>query len=192
MVLKEYPDCVKSNCAPMQKTKLITIAIVVGGIALFLGVMGALSYQRYLETTGPVMSINSVDQFEREVLKSDLPVFVYFYGKNCKACQKERPLIEQAAGDYAGKVKFVKVDVYRVPQIPTAIGVTKIPTMLVIKVKDETIVGAVGYLEAADLKKLIDQGIAAQPTPDDGGPGQAAPPAQPAAPANPSKKPSKV
>jgi len=178
VVLEGHPDGVKSNGETMNKTRLISAAVVVGGIVLYLGLMGVLAYQRYLESIDPVKSINSVDQFEQVVLKSDLPVFVFFYGRNCQSCQSQHPLIERAAADYAGKVKFVKVDVYRVPQIPRAIGITRIPTMLVIKVKDRTIVGYQGFLDAGNLKRLIEKGIAAQPQNAPAGAG-----AQPAAPA---------
>ena len=49
--------------------------------------------------------------FEAEVLKSDLPVFVDFYADWCGPCKMMSPVIDKLAEEYDGKIKVGKVNV---------------------------------------------------------------------------------
>jgi thioredoxin 1 len=96
--------------------------------------------------------------FEKEVLKSDIPVLVDFWAVWCGPCKAIAPTVEELAKQYKGKVKVAKMDVDEHQQVPQQYGIRSIPTLLVFKggrVVD-TIVGAVPKSKLEDsLKKAI-------------------------------------
>ena len=96
--------------------------------------------------------------FDQEVLQSDLPVLVDFYADWCGPCKMMSPIIENLAVEYAGKVKIGKLNVDTSPATAARYKVMSIPTMILFvggNIK-ETIVGAV---HEKDLVQKIEEGI---------------------------------
>ena len=73
------------------------------------------------------------DNFDTEVLKSNLPVLVDFWAEWCVPCKMIAPIDEEIAGDYAGKVKVGKVNVDFNNQVAMQYGIRGIPALLVFK-----------------------------------------------------------
>lgn len=72
-------------------------------------------------------------EFETEVLKADQPVIVDFWAEWCGPCKAMGPLVDELAGELAGKAKVVKVNIDESPNAPTKYGVRGIPTLMVFK-----------------------------------------------------------
>ena len=83
------------------------------------------------------------DNFEAEVLKSDIPVVVDFFAEWCGPCKMMGPIFEEVGANYEGKVKFVKLNVDEARETAMKYGVMSIPTIITYKGGEvvETIVG---------------------------------------------------
>ena len=55
--------------------------------------------------------------FDEEVLKSDLPVSACFTNSQCGTCFTLCLLVNDLAKEYEGRIKFVRIDVEREPEL---------------------------------------------------------------------------
>ncbi|MCD7824630.1 MAG: thioredoxin [Clostridiaceae bacterium] len=93
------------------------------------------------------------DNFEREVMQSDKPVFIDFWAAWCGPCQMVAPVIEELAQEVAD-VKIAKVNVDEEPDLAQKYNVMSIPTMLLVK-NGEIVNTTVGAQPKADILKFI-------------------------------------
>ena len=98
------------------------------------------------------------ENFESEIVKSDIPVMVDFWAEWCGPCKMVGPVVEELSKEYAGKIKIGKMDVDKNPGTPAKFGIRSIPTLILFKDGEvaQTIVGAQpkSYLEE-ELKKVL-------------------------------------
>ncbi len=79
-----------------------------------------------------MLEINN-QNFETEVLKSDLPVLVDFWAPWCGPCRAQAPVLEQLASSATGKIKIAKLNVDEEPALAMAFRVESIPTMILFR-----------------------------------------------------------
>ena len=73
------------------------------------------------------------ENFEAEVLKSDVPVLVDFYADWGGPCKRMAPIVEQLAAEYEGRLKVGKMDVDANTDIAVKYGIMSIPTLIIFK-----------------------------------------------------------
>ncbi len=71
--------------------------------------------------------------FDAEVLQYKGVAMVDFWAPWCGPCRMLAPVVEELAGEYAGKVKVAKLNVDEAPDTSTQFGVSSIPTLIFFK-----------------------------------------------------------
>lgn len=95
------------------------------------------------------------ENFENEVIKSDIPVLVDFWATWCGPCRMLAPTIEELADEYDGKIKVGKLNVDDAQELAISYGVSSIPTVMIFK-DGEKLTESVGYVEKEKLIELIE------------------------------------
>lgn len=98
--------------------------------------------------------------FKIDVLEAGLPVLVDFWAPWCGPCRAVAPVLDQLDAELAGRLKIVKMNVDENQQIPGALGVRSIPTLVVFK-DGKAVQGAVGALSKAQMLEFVGPHLAA-------------------------------
>ncbi|MBI2864688.1 MAG: thioredoxin [Chloroflexi bacterium] len=103
--------------------------------------------------------IDITDQtFEEKVIKAGAPVLVDFWAEWCGPCKMVAPLVEDLAGEYQGRMEFVKLNVDQNPDTASKFGVLSIPTLIIFKEGAEK-ARIVGFKPKGQLKKAIEEAM---------------------------------
>ena len=91
--------------------------------------------------------------FDADVLQATSPVLVDFTATWCGPCKMLSPILDQVAGEYAGKVRIVKVDVDENAGTAAKYGIRGVPTLMLFKdgQATETRVGAMSKSQLAQF-----------------------------------------
>lgn len=106
---------------------------------------------------GKIIKVDGAS-FDSEVLKADGPVLIDFYADWCGPCHALHPILEELAADYAGKVKFTRVDVDNNGDLARKYDVRGIPALFVIK-NGEVVDQTVGLQGKADLQAMLNKHV---------------------------------
>jgi thioredoxin 1 len=121
---------------------------------------GFIKYCRFVAVIKYIIGGNEMvehlttENFEKEVINSDVPVVIDFYADWCGPCQMMAPVFESLDKGYEGKVKFLKLDTQAQGHIAAQFGVQSIPTLAVIR--DGKVIGSsVGFMDEDSLKQKL-------------------------------------
>ncbi|KPK95810.1 thioredoxin [bacterium SM23_31] len=97
------------------------------------------------------------ENFEEEVLNSDIPVLVDFWAEWCAPCHMVAPAVQEIANEYEGKLKVGKVDVDSNPLVASQLQIRSIPSLIFFKDGKvaEQIIGAVPKRHIKDMAETI-------------------------------------
>jgi thioredoxin 1 len=70
------------------------------------------------------------ESFDNEVMGSDVPALVDFWGDHCPACRQISPILQEMAEEYAGRLKVVKVHASENASTSARFGIRAMPTVL--------------------------------------------------------------
>ena len=92
--------------------------------------------------------------FDKEVLKSDLPVFVCFTTSRCGSCFALCLVVEDLAKEYDGRIRFVMIDVEKEPQLAARYNILPLPAVLVFQ-HGKSLKELGGFQSRAHLKNVL-------------------------------------
>ena len=109
------------------------------------------------------MAVQVVDDasFEREVLRSELPVLIDLHADWCEPCKQLAPIVADVARELDGKLKVVKVDIDRNPLVAQSFRVQSIPMLVVIH-QGQVAGHHVGLLDKRGVLALVEPVLPAE------------------------------
>jgi len=97
----------------------------------------------------------SEQDFEPEVLRSELPVLLYFTSERSAASKTVTPEVEAIARELEGKFKVVKIDIDRSKRLATSLRIQAVPTFMVFA-KGRPVAAEQGVLMRAQLREMVE------------------------------------
>ena len=94
------------------------------------------------------------DNFEAEVLKSEIPVILDFWATWCGPCRMIAPTLAEIAEENDGKIKVGKVNVDEQMELAVQFGITAIPTLIVFR-DGQKVNQAMGVMPKSEILALV-------------------------------------
>ncbi len=146
----------RRKASPLMSKSPYTGAILGAVLGVLVGLaVGCEAGSSSHADAGTVSAITSTEQFRTDVLEAARPVMVDFTATWCGPCKTLAPTLEALAGEYAGRVTFVKVDVDQVPDLPRQYGIRGVPTVVLIR-NGQEVQRWVGTRPAKSYRDVLD------------------------------------
>ena len=104
---------------------------------------------------GKMLTEVTEQNFDEEVLNSDLPVFACFTASWCSSCFPTCFVADELANRYEERIKFVRIDKEKVPEISDEYHITVVPSIILFQ-DSQMIKKLLGYQEERALRDLLD------------------------------------
>lgn len=96
--------------------------------------------------------------FEADVLQSSTPVLVDYWAAWCGPCKMIAPILEEVAGEYAGRLTVAKLNVDENQDTAAKYGIRGIPTLMLFK-DGQAAATKVGALSKSQLTAFLDSAL---------------------------------
>lgn len=93
--------------------------------------------------------------FENEVLRSELPVLIDFYADWCGPCKTVSPEVEALSHELQGKAKFVKINIDKSKRLAQAMRIQAVPTLMVF-FRGRPVAAEQGAIRKARMRDMLD------------------------------------
>ena len=106
--------------------------------------------------TETILEIDA-ENWEKQVLESDMLIMVDFWHEKCPWCLKLNPILDEVAREYRGKIKFVKVNVLKNQEnrkLALEYGVMSTPTLMLFH-EGKPIGQVIGFISKEKLRKVL-------------------------------------
>jgi thioredoxin-disulfide reductase/thioredoxin len=103
-----------------------------------------------------VSSISTLDELEREVVQSKIPVILDFWAPHCSACNQMLPNFEDLAEQFAGKIKFIKINTDDSENLVRKFYVLRIPTFVICRA-GKVVKQFTGFKDKKELAEILEQ-----------------------------------
>ncbi len=102
-----------------------------------------------------VVQVLTDETFEADVVGSEMPVFVDFWAPWCGPCRMVAPIVEELAKEYAGRIKFAKLDTDQNPGVSGALGIQSIPTLVLFQ-GNKVLDYRIGVVQREEFRSMFD------------------------------------
>ena len=112
---------------------------------------------------GNMLTEVTEQNFDEEVINSDLPVFACFTTSWCGHCFPTCLVADELVNQYEERIKFVRIDKEKAPEISDEYNITVVPSIILFQ-DSQPMKKLLGYQEKAVLKNLLDSLLAELPS----------------------------
>ena len=98
------------------------------------------------------------ENFEADVLNADKAVLLDFWAEWCGPCKMIAPLLDEAADQYADKLKIAKINIDENPNTPAKYQIRSIPTLLLFK-DGSVLAQKLGAMPKKDLTDFLETNL---------------------------------
>lgn len=138
---------------------LLLLAVVLSLVSLALSCQSSGSSTNQLDTT-PSAGLDLASIPLEQALSSGKPTLAEFGSSTCIPCKQMKPLLEELAVDYEGKLNVVIVEVYEQKELTQQYGIMAIPTQIVFDENGKEITRHMGLYAKEDIiAQLKNMGI---------------------------------
>ena len=118
------------------------------------------SNPRSIPVSNPDIVHTNDASFEKDVLKSDMPVLLDFWAEWCGPCKMIAPVLDEIAGAYKGKLRIAKLNVDENQATPAKFNIRSIPTLMVFD-KGSVTAQKIGAVSKSQLVAFLDSQLRA-------------------------------